>query len=187
MTLCTKQQMRHIRHKKWPFDTVGGGGRMIWDNNIEIYIYIYTLLCVKQIASGSLMYDAGSPSQFSVTTLMDGVGREVGRGVQEGKDPCMPIADSCWCMAEAITILQSNYPPININKHIKNKHKLVIGKDEWQINKQWLINDYRYLFWGNGIVLKLYTSSGCTALWMYQKALNCTFLVVLYGMWISLQ
>ena len=31
-------------------------------------------------------------------------------------DTCIPVANSCWCMANIITILQSNYPPIKINK-----------------------------------------------------------------------
>ena len=45
----------------------------------------------------------------------DGVG--IGREVQEGGDICVPMADSCWYMAETNTILQSNYPPIK-NKYI---------------------------------------------------------------------
>ena len=28
-----------------------------------------------------------------------------GRGVQEGGDICIPMADACWCMAKTITIL----------------------------------------------------------------------------------
>ena len=39
-----------------------------------------------------------------------GVG--VGREVQEGGDIHIPMADSCWWMAETNTILQSNYPTI---------------------------------------------------------------------------
>ena len=35
-----------------------------------------------------------------------GVGGEGdGREVQEGGDICIPVADSCWCMAETNTIL----------------------------------------------------------------------------------
>ena len=40
------------------------------------------------------------------------------REVQEGADICIPMADSCWCMAE------TNYPPIkkisflNSSKHL---------------------------------------------------------------------
>ena len=33
----------------------------------------------------------------------DGV--EIGREVQEGGDICIPITDSCWCMAETNTTL----------------------------------------------------------------------------------
>ena len=37
---------------------------------------------------------------------------------------CIPMADSCSCMAETITILQSNYPPIkNKTKDFKKKKK----------------------------------------------------------------
>ena len=42
-----------------------------------------------------------------------------GRGwkaVQDGGDACTPGADSCQCMAKTTTILQSNYPPIKLNK-----------------------------------------------------------------------
>ena len=41
----------------------------------------------------------------------DGVGG--GREVQEGGDICDLMADSRHCMAEANTILESNYSPIN--------------------------------------------------------------------------
>ena len=35
-----------------------------------------------------------------------------GREVQERGDTCIPMTDSCWCMAETNTILYSNSPPI---------------------------------------------------------------------------
>ena len=40
--------------------------------------------------------------------------RRVGgaREAQEGGDICVPMTDSCWCIAEISTILQSNYLPI---------------------------------------------------------------------------
>ena len=42
-----------------------------------------------------------------------GVGWEGdGREVQDGGDMCLPVASSCWCVAEANTILKSNCPPI---------------------------------------------------------------------------
>ena len=42
-----------------------------------------------------------------------------GREGWEGGDICMPMADSCWCMAETSTKLESNYPSI------KNKLKYI--------------------------------------------------------------
>ena len=35
-----------------------------------------------------------------------------GREAQEGGNKCIPIADSCCCMAETNTTLWGNYPPI---------------------------------------------------------------------------
>ena len=48
-----------------------------------------TLPCVKQIASGDLRYGSGSSNQCSVTT------QRGAREVPEGKDVCIPMADSC--------------------------------------------------------------------------------------------
>ena len=42
--------------------------------NWEIGIDVYALLCVKQIASGNLLYTAGSSAQCSVMTWMGGMG-----------------------------------------------------------------------------------------------------------------
>ena len=39
-----------------------------------------------------------------------------GREVQEGGDICIPVADSCWYMAETNAILKSNYPPITFSR-----------------------------------------------------------------------
>ena len=33
-------------------------------------------------------------------------------GVPKGGDICIPVTDSCWCMAESNTTFQSNYLPI---------------------------------------------------------------------------
>ena len=51
----------------------------------------------------------------------DGVGD--GREGQEEGDICIPVADSCWCMAETNTTMQSNHPPIK-NKFKKKKKSL---------------------------------------------------------------
>ena len=49
----------------------------------------------------------------------DGVGG--GREAQEGGDVCIPMADSCWCVAENNTTLYSNHPPIK-NKFTNSFH-----------------------------------------------------------------
>ena len=48
---------------------------------------------------------------------------EGGGRVQDGGGACMPMADSHWCVAKAIAILCSDYPPIKVNKLKKKKTK----------------------------------------------------------------
>ena len=64
--------------------------------------------------------------------LKVGDGVEGWRQIQEGGDICVPRDDSCCCMAEISTTLESNYPPI------KNKLK----KKQWgsgnSLVDQWL-------------------------------------------------
>ena len=63
--------------------------------NGESSIETYTLLCVRWIATGNFLYDAGSlkPLLCDCLKRWDGVG--VGRKFQETGDICMPVADSC--------------------------------------------------------------------------------------------
>ena len=35
------------------------------------------------------------------------------KSTEKGVDICIPMADSCWYMAETNTILWNNYPPIS--------------------------------------------------------------------------
>ena len=58
------------------------------------------------MTSASLMHEAGHP-KLVLWDNPEGLGREGGwREVQDGAgDTCMPVADSCWCVAKAITIL----------------------------------------------------------------------------------
>ena len=69
---------------------------------------MYILPYVKYIAHGNLLYNTGSPKPVLCHNLGGGRGWEV----LEGGDICIPMADSCLYVAEAITILHSNYPPI---------------------------------------------------------------------------
>ena len=85
-----------------PAGTEGEGeGGMNWESGIETY----TLPYVKLIASGNLLYYAGS-SKLVLCDSLEGWDRVGGgREVQEGGDICILMADSCWCMAEINTIL----------------------------------------------------------------------------------
>ena len=73
--------------------------------NWEAETHIYTLPCVKQIASGKLLYSTGSSAQCSVMTQRGGEGDGGGREAQEGGDICIYMADSLHCTAETITTL----------------------------------------------------------------------------------
>ena len=76
-------------------DTVGEGESGM---NGKSSIDIYTLLCVKQIASGKLLCNTGSPTWCSVMTSKCGMGEE--REVQEGRDICIIMDDFYCCTAE---------------------------------------------------------------------------------------
>ena len=61
-------------------DTVGEGeGGLNW----EIRFDINTLPCVKEIASGNVLYSTGSSAQCSVTTQMGGMQGVGGRSKRE--------------------------------------------------------------------------------------------------------
>ena len=80
-----------------------GEGGMIWENSIETHISYHMwnrwpvqVWCMKQ----------GTQSQCTEAIQMDGMGRDVGGGVQNGGgDTCTPLAYSCQCMAKTTTIL----------------------------------------------------------------------------------
>ena len=78
-----------------------GESGMIWQSSIETY----TLPYVKQIVSGNFLCDPGNPKP----TLYDNLeGWDVGGGgreVQEGGDIYIPMADSCWSVAETTPLL----------------------------------------------------------------------------------
>ena len=78
---------------------------------------------MKQTASGDLLYDAGSSTPVLSDNLEGWGGWGWGGGL-EGGDMCVPMADSCWCVAETNTILRSNHPPVK-NKFINANVKAV--------------------------------------------------------------
>ena len=75
---------------------------------------------MKQISSPDLMHETGFSGLVHWDDPEGWDGEGGGRGVQDG-DTCTPMADSCQCMAKTTTILQSNWPPIKMNKLLKNK------------------------------------------------------------------
>ena len=81
-------------------DPVGEGeGGMIWENSTETCILPY----VKKMTSPARYMKQGSQSWCTGTTQRDGM--EVGGGVQGRGVTCIPVTDSCQCMAKTITIL----------------------------------------------------------------------------------
>ena len=63
-------------------DSVGEGeGGMIWEKSIETYILSY----VKQITSPGSVHETNAQGWCTGMTQRDGMGREVGGGVQDGE------------------------------------------------------------------------------------------------------
>ena len=61
-------------------------------------------------------FDAsGRALKVSALGLPRGIGWVGRAGIQDGGDTCTPVADSCQCIAKAITILYSNYTPTKVN------------------------------------------------------------------------
>ena len=63
--------------------SVDKSGEGEWGINWEIRLDIYTLLCVKRIASGKLLWSTGSSAQCSVMTQRHEMG-EGGRSKRDG-------------------------------------------------------------------------------------------------------
>ena len=84
--------------------------------NLKINIFKYFELSEKNIQHQNLC-DISQTAVHRVSIALHGVGwggRQ--REVQEGGDICIPMVDSCRCMIEANTALETNYPPIKKEK-----------------------------------------------------------------------
>ena len=107
-----------------------------------------------------------------------------GKEVQERGDTCISMADSCSCMAEANTILWSNYP--SIKKKFRGKNGQRAHRKEWEkltyimwyeksavekkviAHKSWPYLDWsRAVFWGS--TRGMQTHVLITELWTYLK------------------
>jgi len=60
-------------------------------------------------------------------TLRDGMGREVGRRVRMG-NTCIPMADSCQCMAKTTTICKVISLQLRKKRKIKKDYSVVKNK-----------------------------------------------------------
>ena len=80
---------------------MGEEGGMTRENSMETC----TLPYVEWMTSASLMHKAGHPGPVLCDNLEGWGGEGGGRVVLQGGDTCLPVADSCSCMAEAITVL----------------------------------------------------------------------------------
>ena len=78
-----------------------GEGGMIWENSIETCI----LSCKNRITSLCPMQDTACLGLVQGMTQRDVVGREVGEGFMFGI-ACIPVVDSCQCMAKPIQYCQ---------------------------------------------------------------------------------
>ena len=74
---------------------------MNWEFGTDIYIPP----CVKQIASGNLLYSARSSARCSVMT--QGVGRGVQEEAQEGGDMCICVVGLLCCATETNTTFKA--------------------------------------------------------------------------------
>ena len=94
-------------------DTEVENGHVTWGGrcggiNWGIEIDIYTVPCVKQVASRNLLYSTGA--QLDVLWWPRWVGWGWGEGeAQEGRDICKHIGDLLCCSAETNTTLKGNY------------------------------------------------------------------------------
>ena len=74
-----------------------GEGGMVWENGIETRILSY----MKQIASPGLMHDIGCSGLEHWDDPEGEDGEGAGRGFRMG-NTCIPMADSCQCMAKPL-------------------------------------------------------------------------------------
>ena len=67
------------------------------------------------MTSASSMHEAGHSKPVLWDNPEGWSGEGGGSGFQDEGDTCASVANSCWCLAKTITILESSNPPIKIN------------------------------------------------------------------------
>ena len=112
-------QQRRRRHKEQTFGH--SEGRWGWDDLRVALEHIHYHMWNREPWEFAVWCRKPKASALWQPKQVRWHGEGGGREVQEGGDICIPMADSYWRMAETITILWSNYPPIK-NKIFKNKN-----------------------------------------------------------------
>ena len=97
MILCTGQQRRH-RCKEQIFGLSGRGRG--WDDLREQHWNTRSTICTADNQCRVCCMKQGTQSQRSVTIWRGRVERELGRGVYDGGDTYISLADSYLCMAK---------------------------------------------------------------------------------------
>ena len=107
-------------------------GRRRWGELWEHWD-MYITVC-KTDSQQKWLYHTGSSTRCSVTIHMGRMVWGWGSGwrqVQEGRDICILLANSCSCMTETNTTLYSNYPLMR-NKCFKVMGKMMIKEEAWR-------------------------------------------------------
>ena len=101
INLSTGQQWR-CRHREQSFGHSRGERR--WDDLWEQHWNIYITVC-KVASQWKFAVWHREPKASALWQPREWGGEGDGRQVQEAGNICIPMADSCWCIAENITIL----------------------------------------------------------------------------------
>ena len=126
-TLYSRQQKRHRCERQ---TTELRGRRRGWDDMREQHWNMNIIICIIDDQCKFNAWSRATQNRCSGTTQRDGVGREEGGGFRIEGVTCAPMADWCWCVAEATTVLWSNCLPIKINKFFKVKKQIFWWMDE---------------------------------------------------------
>ena len=114
----TAMEMQKQRTELW----TRGGGWQEEDSgtNGESSMETYMIICVKQIASGNLLYDSGNPNRGSVTTWRSGMGWEVRGRIKRDGTSLLHVYLWLTHVVWQKPIKHGNYPSIK-NKYFFKK------------------------------------------------------------------
>ena len=98
-------------------------GRRGWDGSREQHGNIHMTVCrIDSRWEFAVWLRELKPGLCDNLEEWDGVGG--GKEIQEGGDRCIPMADSCWCVAETNTYYEAIVLQLKINKLKTRKEKI---------------------------------------------------------------